>query len=172
MACPGPVSDSMALLGLTVRSLDAWTKAFSTTFAREGSDPLSWNSLDQSWPLTTLTPADPSLLVATCSPSSQRRSAGCCQLPDAHEAHRVQTLLSHWTRIPLPWGPCLVDLLVGVSWLQMPDAQSKSYKLFNLRRPLMAVTSPEYSLSLPSASPESGQNKGMFSSRQFTRLHA
>lgn len=167
-ACPGPVSSSVALLGLTFRSLDSWTNAFSTTFPRAGTDPLSWISLHQPWLLTTLTRLTPLfwLLCSVLAPCEA--SAGCSHLPGCPRGPCVRTPLSHCPCISLPWWPCLVDLLVGISWLHIPDAQNKPYKLFNLMRPPTAVNL----FSLPSASSELGQNKGMFSSRQFERLHA
>lgn len=78
------------------------------------------------------------LLHSDLAPHKAPLAAPTCQ--EAHEAHRVPTPLSHWPCISLPWWPCLVDLLVGISWLQIPDVQSKSYELFNLMRPPTAVT--------------------------------
>lgn len=62
-----------------------------------------------------------------------------------------------------PWLPCLGDLFVGITWLQMAGAQAKSPKLFNLIRPLAAMNGLEYLLASLSVSSELRQNKGMFS---------
>lgn len=155
VACPRSVSDWVALLGLELRSMESWTKAFTTTSCTACSDPpLSWNSpnvytIFDSWPhLTPL--ADPFLFAAAWGPSSRTEApTGCSHLPGMPMSPTGTWLCCHAVHCTLlPWLPCLVDLFVGITWLQMPDAQDKS-KLFNLTSSLTAMNGLECFFSLP-----------------------
>jgi hypothetical protein len=48
-------------------------------------------------------------------------------------------VLSHHALHLLPKFFCLIDLFVGLTWLQISDAQNKSAKLFTLTGPLVSM---------------------------------
>ena len=71
--------------------------------------------------------------------------------------------MSQRAQVSLPWAPRPGDLSVGIMGLQMPGAQDKSSKLFNLIRPLAAVSDVECLFASLSVSSELRQNKAMCS---------
>lgn len=112
--------------------------------------PLSWNgpnvyTICDAWPhLTPL--ADPSLLAAMLGPLSHWPLPPA-QMPRSPIGCRLCCHIVLCTL--LPCSSCFVDLFVGITWLQMPDAQNKSSQLFELIRLLTSVNGLGYLFSLP-----------------------
>lgn len=162
------VSDGVASLGLELRSLDSGTKVSLLPSAGQVRPPHTHTNFPGIVPLSTSVFSS-AIWIHWSTPLFWL-------LPSVPEPNRSPHWLSHVSRMPrnpvwcrlciymvcwvlLPWLPCLVDLFVVITRLQMPDAQNKSLKLFIL---LLQWVVWNICLASLSTTSELNQNKGLF----------